>query len=178
MTEERGHRTIDGKKAISLSSFAGSREVDVVALQPWPEGTFLQGGDKGVVLSRKPEGNYTTAFVEAHNQEIGFIRGEGATWEEAEAAAWAKAQKAMACPGHEWEPRDYTNGGGFCKNCNRFKGDAFTAEDLGLTCEVCKVFTNWHRESDGTFRCKEHTPHVDSIMCGCPKCCKKYEEAK
>ena len=172
-TAKRGHRTVNGHKAISLCAFAGTAERDVPAQHPWPSETFLQGGERGVVFVKSGE-NYETAFVEAHSGTLGFLRGEGATWQEAEDDAWAKAQRIIACPGpngHEWEPRGYRNGCGFCKHCGRFASKVFTLEEVGSFCEVCRTPTFWHVEEDGTLRCPDHTPHREpDFLCGCPDC--------
>lgn len=178
-TEElpRGHRIVEGRKAISMSSFAGSWGGEVAAQHPWPADTFLQGGERGVVLGR--EG--TTAFVEAHNEGMGFIRGEGATWQEAEDAAWTKAQRALDCARHEWEPRGYINGAGICKNCGRFGSKVFTPEELGLFCAACGEPTFWHLETAdpvGDFvTCEKHVPHREGGFCFCPPCQTKFDES-
>lgn len=112
----------------------------VEAQYPWPEDCFLQAGAKGLVISSN--GNYTTAFVEAFPNET-FIRGEGATIEEAEKAAWDKYQTYEACPKHEYDPKNYTNGAGFCKHCNHFKGNVFSGEELGQYCYICTTGTTY-----------------------------------
>ena len=47
---------------------------------PWPADCYVQGGDRGVVLTE--DGSYWTAFVEAFPGT--FIRGEGVTIADAE----------------------------------------------------------------------------------------------
>jgi hypothetical protein len=89
---------------------------------------LVQGGSSGLVLSREG-GHYKTTFVEAfpHN---GFIRGEGATLQEAESSAWSQYVRQMSCeqsPGHEFERRHYTNGCGICKHCGAFRSEVFDA---------------------------------------------------
>jgi hypothetical protein len=169
----RGHRLVGGRKAISLSPFAGSGGGEVPAQHPWPAETFLQGGTSGVVL-RRTGGGYRTAFVEAHSDTLGFLRGEGATWQEAEDDAWAKARRVLSCPGpngHDWEARGYTNGCGFCRYCGRFGTGVFTAEELGSLCAVCGTPTFWHRDDERGVLCRDHVPHdPDSWMCGCLTC--------
>ena len=54
----------------------------------WPDGTFIQGGARGVVLGGK-DGPYRTAFVEAFPADT-FLRGEGPTIEYAVAALGVK----------------------------------------------------------------------------------------
>lgn len=88
------------------------------------------GAAFGIETEKPPPAHYTTAFFEAFPDMPGidgsiFLRGEGKTVAEAEQQAWEKYQKHLACPGHEFERRGYTNGGGFCKHCNMFKGKVF-----------------------------------------------------
>lgn len=126
------------------------------ARHDWPEGTFIQGGGSGLVLSRN--GNYHTAFVEVNPADMRtFIRGEGATIPEAEDAAWATYRRNADCPGHEFEPRGYTNGAGFCKHCGMFSSHQFTAEQLGLHCAVCGTPANWCT-AGGKWFCENHAP--------------------
>lgn len=133
--------------------------------EPWtsphdyPPG-YIQGGRTGIVFSAK--GNYRTAFIEFFPAEDSMLRGEGKTIEEADEDLWAKLAKQNACPGHEYEPRNYQNGAGFCKHCNKFKSKCFTAEDLGQFCRECGVPTG---VKDGRyfpatkdFACPEHDP--------------------
>ena len=130
---------------IKLSPFHRPKELgDYVESQyDWPNGTFVQAGFKGLVVSSDPnKPSYTTSFVEAFPNET-FIRGEGETLEEAEKAAWHKYLEHSACPGHEWESRGYQNGGGFCKHCNKFGSKVFTGEQLGQYCNYCGVGTTY-----------------------------------
>jgi hypothetical protein len=70
--------------------------------------------------------SYITAFFEAFPRDPDtFIRGEGASIEAAERDAWESFQKYAACSGHEPERRGYTNGAGFCKNCDMFMNKVF-----------------------------------------------------
>lgn len=94
---------------------------EVVARHPWPDDVQVQGGECGLVFVRGTGDSYTTAFVEASPGGT-FLRGEGATVEEAEDACWAKYQKVLACDGTgrphgPFEPRHYENGSGFCTRC-------------------------------------------------------------
>ena len=93
------------------------------ARHPWPEATYIQGGERGVVISE--DGNhYGTAFVEAFPEHT-FLRGEGKTLEEAEDHAWKQYERYRDCDGNlkfgEWhgpyERRQYSNGAGFCTRC-------------------------------------------------------------
>lgn len=94
----------------------------------WPEDAYVQWGGSGLVVRRESDGGYyKTAFFEAF-LAMGmstFIRGEGATLDEAEKNAFEKHNRYLACPGHEYERRGYTNGGGICKHCGKFFGKAF-----------------------------------------------------
>lgn len=117
---------------------------------------FVQGGTGGFVFRRDGE-SYRTAFVECSVPGT-FIRGEGATLAEADDAAFAKLQAYLSCGAHEWEPRGYTNGGGFCTRCGQFGSRVFTAEQLGLFCTVCSVPT-FHTAAglrDGETLCMDH----------------------
>ncbi len=119
--------------------------------QDWPIGTFLQGGNDGVVYTGKSlneafddpigtvkdvlgrgEGGsvfYRTAFFEAfpRNPDT-FIRGEGKTIEEAETDAWRQYEKIRNCAGHEFEKRGRSDGVGWCKHCKMFSIHAFEKE--------------------------------------------------
>lgn len=94
----------------------------------WPAGTYVQGGKRGIVLGG-PDGAYRTAFVEAFPAGM-FLRGEGPTVQEAEAACFAKWQAATSCPTFPdhgpWDRRNYTNGGAFCQGCGSFFGPSTT----------------------------------------------------
>lgn len=106
---------------------------------PWPADTYVQWGSKGIVLGA--QGNYRTAFFEAFPKEPKtFIRGEGTTVAQAEAAAFAKLQKHLSCLGHEFERRSYTNGAGVCRHCLLFASDVFAPSTC---CHVCGVPTNY-----------------------------------
>ena len=112
------------------------------------EGFFVQGGGKGLVINRKGD-NYTTAFVEVHHANFGFIRGEGATIADAELSAWNKASVVMQCEKiketgeHEYETRGYTNGAGICVSCNHFGTEVFDVKVVGNPCYHCGERTNW-----------------------------------
>lgn len=154
---------------IKLSPFSRPAEYGnfVEAVHPWPESTFLQGGFKGLVVSREPNTpSYTTVFVEAFVDNT-FIRGEGTSLEEAETSAWNKFLQYRACPGHEWESRGYQNGAGFCKHCNKFASGVFSGEELGQFCATCGKGTFYgqvpslHRDTDPEYvehwYCELHT---------------------
>lgn len=139
------------------------RNTSVEAQCPWPDDMFIQGGGSGLVIRPASQGgNYGTAFVEIHHETVGFIRGEGPTVLDAEQAAWTKYQRAMQCPGHEYEARHFKNGAGICKHCNRFAINIFTAEELGLFCKTCGVPTFWSRIGDDVF-CETHANDPDTL---------------
>src|SRR5690606_6235371 len=111
--------------------------------QPWPDDCLVQWGGSGIVVA--PNRTYRTAFFEAFPKDGAgrFIRGEGATIEDAEIAAFGKWKRQHDCflsGGHRWgralripprgdktdvETRDgksfgvlvYTNGGCHCLEC-------------------------------------------------------------
>jgi len=142
-------------------SFNINPDHHVEALHEWEEGTFLQGGDRGIVITRDPENpTYRTAFVEAFPPSSGFFRGEGSSIAEAEKNAWDKWRRSEECPGHEWDARGYTNGGGFCKICKRFGSNVFTGEQLDQFCATCGVGTTYGNvgmdKDNKVWYCKEH----------------------
>ena len=111
----------------------------------WPDDCYVQWGDSGLVVSAE-RAAYRTAFFEAFLKHPDtLIRGEGATIEEAERAAFAKFERQLACPSHEFERGRYTSGAGHCKHCRQFKSDAF--EPL-TRCEVCDKPTYYSMGTD------------------------------
>ncbi|MFF2053755.1 hypothetical protein ACFVU2_19280 [Leifsonia sp. NPDC058194] len=160
---------ISGKDIGTTISFRslGSYE----AKHPWPEETVVSAG-RGVVFSRNPEKpNYTTLFMEVYPPGAAFIRGEGETPEACEESCWQQYQRAIHCvdgrTSHEWEPRGYMNGAGFCKHCNTFGTRIFTGEQLGQFCHDCGVGTthNWETGPDGSsvFLCAAHTAPMTAL---------------
>lgn len=102
-------------------------------LKDWPEDCKVQCGDKGIVLSNKPEGSYTTAFFEAFPRKPStFIRGEGHTIEEAEESAWNQYQKVLNCVEHDYRRHGKTSG--ICKKCGLFTMNCMPPEK---PCAVC-----------------------------------------
>ena len=101
----------------------------------WPPTVFLQGGTDGVVF-RKDGSSYRTAFVEA-NPAGTFLRGEGATVGEAEAACWEQYLTWVFCDNPRdgsdmrgrwhgpYERRQYTNGSGYCTRCGTWMTKVF-----------------------------------------------------
>ena len=132
-------------------------------------GFYIQGGLSGLVITRDPENpTYETAFVEVFPTGS-FIRGEGATIQEADDACWAKYQSLVGCGTHDYEPRGYTNGGGFCAKCKQFFGGVFTGEQLGQLCDTCGAGCLSHRMKDtGKWFCDEHDPlkEYSALMIG------------
>jgi len=145
----------------------------------WPENCFIQGGDKGIVfnssaaeafekpvetvlttigvtndiLPQKTKEYYTTCFFEAFPREPDtFLRGEGATMEEAETKCWEDYQKVVNCKSHEPERRNRRDGYGFCKHCGM--GGMFF-EPLE-TCKICGVPTYAFSDTDNNWYCKAH----------------------
>lgn len=118
---------------------------------------FVQGGTSGLVISSR--GNYQTAFVECFPSGS-FIRGEGETLAEADAACFAKLQAYLGCPRHEWEARGYRNGGGFCKHCGQFGSQVVTPEDLDLYCATCgtPTFHTLNSKKGSASTCEKHDP--------------------
>lgn len=102
------------KKGYPLAS-----DTDYVLTQDWPDDCSVQWGGHGVVFAK--DGGYETAFFEAFPEDNagGFIRGEGKTIAEAEADAFRRWQREVACQ-HVWGRAGYTNGGGKCKKCKAF----------------------------------------------------------
>lgn len=126
---------------------------------PWPADCHVQGGGNGIVFESgsmeaaltdpakaadavvaalggpAKSRHYRTAFFEAfpRNPDT-FLRGEGATIEEAEDEAWAQFQKARSCITHEFERGKYRTGAGICRLCGMFSSTAFAT-----TLEPCVV---------------------------------------
>lgn len=138
----------------------------------WPEDCFVQCGGHGMVFTGAgalekvlgtTEGaldalsgnmdHYVTAFFEAFPKNPDtFIRGEGATIEEAEQKAWDKFQRQSACDHPEFERRSYRNGLGFCVKCGMSKSAAFEPLER---CYMCDAPTYQGQTNDGRWYCKE-----------------------
>ncbi len=100
------------------------KDADYKPRNEWPGDTLVQWGGSGIVLGKNP---YSTAFFEAFpDKKIssagGFIRGEGATIEDAEADAFAKFTKQDECD-HLWGREHYRNSGQLCRHCRAFRCD-------------------------------------------------------
>lgn len=124
---------------------------DYLCLKQWPENTFTQCGEKGVVFTKK--GNYKTAFFEAFpKQPATFIRGEGLTIEEAEEKAFSKYLRYIQCDEHDFKRKDNSEHG-ICVNCSLFLTDIFPPVNK---CSVCdKEHVNYFTHED-EYCCKEH----------------------
>jgi hypothetical protein len=132
----KGHRNIqieatDGQlmahtQHVARQSFGDS----VPATFLWPVDCFIQCGDSGVVIGAGEGDSYRTAFWEAfpRNPDT-FLRGEGATVQEAEQKCFEHYQRILACPGHEFERGKYQNGAGICKHCRLFLSGVFEPTD-------------------------------------------------
>jgi hypothetical protein len=117
--------------------------------KPWLSIHIVQWGDWST--SRK-------AFFEVFpSNPPTFIRGEGATVEEAEEAAWKKLVKISRCPKHEFERRGYKSGAGLCKHCNLFLSDVFEPSEK---CAVCGIPAYYAVDIDGKAYCEDH---IDAI---------------
>lgn len=85
----------------------------------WPEDCMVQWGN-GIIPA--------TPFFEAFPTGT-FIRGEGATIDEAEAKAFAQYEREFLCDhlwGRQRPGRDvYLNGAGWCRKCGAFRGRMF-----------------------------------------------------
>jgi len=90
-----------------------------------------------------------------------FIRGEGATINDAENKAWEQFNKIINCECHEFERRDYDNGAGFCKNCGLFKSDAF---EPTTKCKFCLNTTYYMRLTDNEMCCEECSKDFDKVI--------------
>ena len=127
-----------GTRLAKRSSWIG-KEDPYPCSQAWPHDCFVQCGGDGVVLPRNTiepilgkgditpvaqglsgsmSGAYRTAFFEAFPKfPDTFIRGEGATVEEAESSCWKKYVKITSCQKHEFDRRGRKDGYCYCKHC-------------------------------------------------------------
>lgn len=134
----------------------------------WPDDCYVQWGASGIVLSKT--GARKTAFFEAFpTAPKTFIRGEGNTVAEAEAAAFAKYERQTACPGHEFERGSYRNGAGICKHCRMFSSEVFEPLETCVVCGKPTYYTygvdaqgisHWYCEQHEDQRCRETHPNA------------------
>jgi len=122
---------------------------DYICLKSWPTDAFLQCGDNGLVVGKK---SYTTAFFEAFPKNPStFIRGEGLNLELAEADAFCKYERIMACPQHEYKRRNDSEHGA-CIHCNLFTSHCFSPIN---SCNICrKTHVNYGYKDNNL--CREH----------------------
>lgn len=126
-------------------------------VHPWPADVDVQGGRRGVVITGVM--SYRTAFVEVFPTDPRtVIRGEGATLEEAEDAAWARFVR-VTTPDHEhtFEQAGYRNGAGVCSTCGLFQSGVFDLAEIGSTCTICGTGTYYCVIGDSLY-CEAHAP--------------------
>lgn len=132
-----------------MSELYASRSIGEPYLCHYPWACYVQCGDHGVVLANP---SYTTAFFEAFPlAPATFIRGEGPTVGEAEAQAWQRWQRILACPEHTFVRGVYTSGAGVCTRCGLFQGAVFPP---AFTCSVCGVATDYTSDLAGRYYCE------------------------
>lgn len=165
MEEEGGHwgdyfrkmRDIERReqglpRAVVRSDDYGRHPIYFLA-HDWPDGTFTQGGN---VMRDRGQGVEELVFIETFPRDPStYLRGEGATYADAEAMAWARWEAILACPAlaetgaHAFETRGYRNGAGFCRACNLFQGNVFDLREIGSVCIICSepYYAEVHRSS-------------------------------
>lgn len=148
--------TRGGNKVISINSL-GCDSGDISAQQAWPDGCFLQGGDKGVVVSLKKGTSYRTSFCEAFPNINGiktFVRGEGKNILEAEQDCYSQYEKMRTCEAHEFsrEVRGILRRDGYaiCIHCGL---SSMVLPPLDR-CSVCDIPTN--EKVGDTHYCTKH----------------------
>lgn len=177
-------------RAVARSDHYGRKPLYFLK-HPWPAGTFAQGGVKHARVAATAEQEAdpevrvrnghvleeSGVFIEAFPRNPStMLRGEARTFEEAEDAIWARWQRAVGCPApggeHEFEPRHYRNGAGFCKHCDLWASKVIDLASIGSVCVVCGIGTYWatipQRAADGSLDertsdlvCEAHVPGLD-----------------
>lgn len=143
-------------RIIQLTAFGSAKSRSYTCQYDWDKDCIVQGGDSGIVFSKK--GNYKTAFFEVFPKGLdSYFRGEGITIEVAEKNAWEKYQKVVLCEGHEFERNGYTNGVGYCKHCGLRKDNAFEPDQY---CEVCGQPTNYTMSKSKKWYCENHRESI------------------
>ena len=131
----------------------------------WPSDIFIQGGSSGVVFSRK-NGSYTTAYIEAFPKSPDmFIRGEGATMEDAEKDAYDKYIRWTTCPEHDFKKIN-KEGMGRCEKCG-YMDYVFEPDYTCILCGKHQKYSNIlekYKKSD--------------LDCICGQCLDKKENLK
>ena len=138
---------------IAKKGFGGEYECQ----QVWPEDTFVQCGDSGLVLGNDKNEPYITAFFEAFPKNPStFIRGEGKDLPEAELKAFEKFQKIKGCDEHVYT-RHGTSEHAKCTKCGLFTSHHFEPTH---NCSVCSKENVNYQMSDNQFKltyfCREH----------------------
>jgi len=139
----------------------------------WPDDCYVQWGNKGLVFGGN--GARVTAFFEAFPASPkSFIRGEGATVEDAERSAHAAFLRQSACQGHEFERGSYENGAGECKHCGMFNSEAFEPLTVCCVCGKPTYYTygvdaagvsHWYCEQDQGRRPRDSQPSpIDRLL--------------
>lgn len=114
-----------------LKSHPLPRDTEYRLVCAWPADCRVQWGAPvkdtiyGIPLERE-------AFFEAFPRQSNgptYIRGEGASIEEAERAAFTKFSRFSSCKQHAWSRGKYLNGGGTCRNCGAWASDVFPSID-------------------------------------------------
>ena len=138
---------------IAKKGFGGEYECQ----QVWPEDTFVQCGDSGLVLGNDKNEPYITAFFEAFPKNPStFIRGEGKDLPEAELKAFEKFQKIKGCDEHVYT-RHGTSEHAKCTKCGLFTSHHFEPTQ---NCSVCSKENVNYQMSDDQFKltyfCRKH----------------------
>lgn len=121
----------------------------------WPDGCYVQWGASGIVFGK--DGARQTAFFEAFPVEPKtFIRGEGETIAAAEEAAFAKLQRILTCPGHEFERGGRSDGFGYCKHCHMGQANAFEPLTRCHVCDKPTAYSLGHKDGQEFWYCEEH----------------------
>lgn len=141
----------------------------------WPTDTFMQCGQKGIVISTKKEKpSYRTAFFEAFpNDPSTFIRGEGSSIEEAEAAAFKKYEKIIACNEHDYKRRLESEHGN-CVKCGLFTSNCFPPVH---SCSVCQKPEVNYSFNKNHYCCEHYMQEVQTIVQNYSLTTPEYEDS-
>jgi hypothetical protein len=144
---------MEDTKLIAKKGFGGEYECQ----QAWPEDTFVQCGDSGLVLGNAQNESYITAFFEAFPKNPStFIRGEGKDLPEAELNAFKKFQNIKGCDEHDYT-RHGTSEHANCTKCGLFTSHYFEPTHK---CSVCSKENVNYQMSDEQFKvtyfCRDH----------------------
>jgi hypothetical protein len=144
---------------IALHSRGAGSRVKVACTKPWPDDCFVQSGDQrrlihhALILGREWANNVSPFFFEAFPRSPDtYLRGEGATFEDAENACWHQYQAILNCPEHDFDRCGRSDGYARCRHCGL--SGAFL--EPTTRCVVCDVVTNWCEAANGAWYCKEH----------------------